>query len=298
MDPQNPGTEEAQAVPAVNDASDDSVASDAAQAVPEAAEEEEECPPRKMASGEALGVLLVLLMLVCGAMLYHWVPGDPDVTRQYWRPSPEAVQRLEHEAAQRQKLWNGKESVLLELQQAFMQMHKAQQAATDMQSAKVAEMKFVEKVNNFIKEQGEDAYVGVGQILAASFTMHLRQLQERLAGYEGTLAEWMIQNPGDEDLSALRKLSGPFVERAFAAGLLGTGVALDMDRIRVAGVLWRGYWLQALGPNGPDRYLSRDEKLLLARFKAEAGSDLSDSRRLAMARYAEGADDYPLDLVR
>lgn len=263
-----------------------------------AVEEEEPWPPREMSGGEALGGCLVLLALAAGALAYNWVPCDPELAMNYWRPSEMSVQRMDREAVMRQRAWQGEESVVVQMQEALAKMHAAQVRATNAAEAKAAELAYVEHVVAFVQQWGPEAYVGVGQILLASFQLHLAKLQESLSGYSGTMAEWMAEHADDASLAALRKLSGPFVERAIAAGLLGPGMPVDMDRLRVASVLWRGYWLQALGPDGPDRLLSTDEKLLLARFKAEASADLTDVRRLNIARYVEGPDEYPVDLVQ
>lgn len=297
-DNQTPIPETEGAAPAPVATEDDPTQTPAVETAPAVEEEEEPWPPREMTSGEALGGCLVLLALAAGALAYNWVPSDPELAMNYWRPSEMAVQRMDREAVMRQRQWQGEESVVVQMQEALAKMHAAQVRATNATEAKAAELAYVEHVVAFVQKWGPDAYIGAGQILLASFQLHLAKLQESLSGYSGTMAEWMAQHPDDANLAALRKLSGPFVERAIAAGLLGPGMPVDMDRLRVASVLWRGYWLQALGSDGPDRFLTMDEKLLLARFKAEVSADLSDARRMAIARFLEGPDDYPVDLVQ
>jgi len=261
-------------------------------------EEDEPWPPRQMGNMEALGVALVLLLIGGGALAYHLPPADPELEMHYWRPDGRTVELLEMQSKQRLAAVQVADEEVLELMEAFAEMQGAYVANLGVQETRAKEMVFANAVRAHVERRGPDSYIAVGEMMLLSFLKHLRSLQELWAVYDGTLADWMRENPDNPHVGALRRVSGVMLERVAAAGLVGPGVAMDGDRLRVAGALWRGFWLEGLGLGASQKLLSMEEQLLIARYKVEVAPELTDKRKVELLSAPDVGDGYPHALVK
>jgi hypothetical protein len=240
------------------------------------------------ASALATTTVSLMLLLVAGVGVgAHRDPAQPPTSLDYWRPSPEDVEKLVGISVTRVEALPDPDS-RADLVAIFIR-HNQAAAALDRAEYKqgliLLERELSSLAGKFLQAHGTEGYLALGGYLAEQ--LHRSLVEVAQAQYESglPLQDWLHQTPESAALQRIRALSGRFLERAVNAGLLGHQQRPDRDRLLVARTLWMERWAILAGLL-PEAVLSPVETRLTLLWKIEAAEHLGGSRRTQLLAVA------------